>query len=68
MAGREAIFEANAIFGGVEMKVPAEWAVSVRGMGIFGGYEDKTKMPVSPDAPLLVVSGYAIFGGVSVSN
>ena len=61
--------DANAIFGGVEIKVPATWSVSMSGMGIFGGYEDKTMHPNDPaSAPQLVISGYAIFGGVSVSN
>ena len=68
IAEKEAILEANALFGGVDMKVPETWAVSVRGMGIFGGYEDKTRPPADPNAPLLIVSGNAIFGGVSVSN
>ncbi len=66
-----ATIDANAIFGGVEIRVPLSWAVEIRGTGIFGGYEDKTVHP--PNDPLLpppklIVSGAAIFGGVSVSN
>jgi hypothetical protein len=68
LASAEAVFEANAIFGGIDMKVPDTWIVSVRGMGIFGGYEDKTSPPADPNAPVLVISGNAIFGGVSISN
>jgi predicted membrane protein len=66
-----ASIDANAIFGGVEIKVPLNWAVEIRGTGIFGGYEDKTIHPAlnaqSP-APKLIVTGAAVFGGVSVSN
>ncbi len=66
-----AFIDANAVFGGVEIRVPLTWNVELRGTGIFGGYEDKTVHP-APDpltpAPRLVVSGYAIFGGVSISN
>ncbi len=61
--------EANTIFGGVEIHVPVDWAVELHGMGIFGGYEDTTLHP--PDganAPRLIVSGSAIFGGVTVKN
>jgi predicted membrane protein len=65
----EVVIELNAIFGGVEMRVPDTWDVSVRGAGIFGGYEDKTmprRDPASGKRPLLVVTGSAVFGGVTV--
>jgi predicted membrane protein len=65
----EVILELNAIFGGVELRVPDTWDVTVRGAGIFGGYEDKTmprRDPASGKRPLLVITGSAIFGGVTV--
>ena len=68
---QEAVIDANAIFGGIEIRVPQNWVVDLRGTGIFGGYEDKTIHPVSDPnvpAPRLVVTGSAIFGGVSISN
>ena len=50
--------------------MPKDWRVSVGGLPIFGGYEDKTigngSLPV--DAPLLKVNATAIFGGVEVAN
>ena len=67
----EAVIEANAIFGGVELRVPESWRVDIQGMGIFGGFEDKTLPPRDPlpdNAPRLVINGYAIFGGVSIKN
>ena len=67
----EAVIEANAIFGGVDLRVPESWRVDIRGVGIFGGFEDKTLPPRDPlpdNAPRLVINGYAIFGGVSVKN
>jgi predicted membrane protein len=64
--------EANAIFGGVELKVPEAWDVVVRGTGVLGGYEDKThRSPVSMPGvrrPRLIIDGSAVFGGVSVRN
>ncbi len=66
-----ASLDANALFGGVEIKVPMNWNVVLRGSGIFGGYEDKTIHPAADSpvpAPKLVVTGFAVFGGVSVSN
>jgi hypothetical protein len=65
----EVVIELNAIFGGVEMRVPDTWDVTVRGAGIFGGYEDKTmprRDPASGKRPLLVITGSAVFGGVTV--
>jgi len=67
----EILLEANAMFGGVEIRVPETWNVTVRGAGIFGGYEDKTlDSRAAPDAkqPHLIVNGFAIFGGVTIQN
>jgi predicted membrane protein len=72
MPAGEAVIDINATFGGVEIRVPETWRVSVKGMGIFGGFEDKTVPPRpvegAPPPPHLVVSGYAVFGGASVKN
>jgi hypothetical protein len=65
---KEVVVDANATFGGIELRVPDTWLVVMHGMGAFGGYEDKTDPPSGPDAPRLVIKGYAIFGGVSVKN
>jgi predicted membrane protein len=66
-----AVVEINSIFGGVEMIVPENWRVSVRGTGIFGAFEDKT-IPPRPDVgvtpPELIVTGSAVFGGATVRN
>ncbi len=66
----EVVIEMNAIFGGVELMVPDTWDVVVRGAGIFGGYEDKTgprrEPPSGGKRPLLVITGEAVFGGVTV--
>ena len=69
--GKQVVVDANATFGGIELRVPYSWQVVMSGMGIFGGYEDKTVPPrpeegVTP--PRLVVTGYAVFGGVSIEN
>jgi Domain of unknown function (DUF5668)/Cell wall-active antibiotics response 4TMS YvqF len=67
----EIVIEANSLFGGIEIRVPETWNVTVRGSGVFGGYEDETMdSRVAPDAkqPRLIVNGFAVFGGVSVKN
>jgi predicted membrane protein len=67
----EIIIEANALFGGIEVRVPETWSVTVRGSGVFGGYEDETMDGrVASDAkqPHLIVNGFAVFGGVNIKN
>jgi predicted membrane protein len=69
--GPEAIVEANAIFGGGEIRVPESWQVVMRGVGIFGAYEDKTRHfqpDPSKSSKTLVVKGVAMFGGIEVKN
>jgi hypothetical protein len=67
----EISIRAEAVFGGIELWVPAHWQTIVRGTGVFGGFEDKT-FPAAPGAsanvPRLVVTGSAVFGGVVVKN
>jgi predicted membrane protein len=65
----EVRIEANALFGGIEIRVPETWQVVVRGAGIFGGYEDKTwRAGPEERKPRLIVSGFAVFGGVVVKT
>jgi hypothetical protein len=68
---KDVMIDANSTFGGIEIRVPDNWRVITRGIGIFGGYEDKTIPPRAQDAaeaPRLIVKGYALFGGVSIEN
>ncbi len=66
--GRAVVIDANAAFGGINIKVPDTWRVAVRGIGIFGGYQDEALKlrRTDPSAPLLVITGYAAFGGVAI--
>jgi len=67
----EAVIHANALFGGIEIRVPPSWSVLVNGVPLLGGYTDDTHHP-SPDEGVaikrLVVKGFAMFGGVAVKN
>lgn len=71
MNGNAIVIDANAMFGGVEMKVPESWSVSIEGVGIFGGYADSTTHPKHDNETStrrLIVRGFAMFGGVEVKN
>jgi predicted membrane protein len=62
--------KADAVFGGIELWVPASWQTTVRGTGVFGSFEDKT-FPATPGQQAktrLVVTGGAVFGSVIVKN
>ena len=63
----EATLEVHAIFGGVEIKVPLDWAVILKGTPILGGFDEKTA--AAPDSSKrLIITGTAIMGGVNVRN
>lgn len=70
--GDQAVVYARALFGGVDIRVPEGWDVVIRGIGILGGYEDKTRHPSNGGEEgkpkQLIVKGYAIFGGVDLKN
>jgi hypothetical protein len=68
--GERTVIDATAIFGGGEIIIPEWWKVSVEGMGIFGGYVDKTRYVPRPDRPVknIVVRGAAVFGGIEVKS
>jgi hypothetical protein len=72
---REATFESPVTeingfwcFGGLEIKVPAGVEVRDQTVGIFGGSDVKNVGEPVPGAPVLVIKGMALFGGVSVKG
>lgn len=72
---REATFESPVTeitglwcFGGMDIKVPAGVAVRNETIGIFGGSDVKNVSEPEPGAPVLVIKGLALFGGVSVKG
>jgi predicted membrane protein len=63
----EAVINVSAIWGGITIKVPPDWTVILHGTPVMGGFTEKTARP--PDnRKRLVVTGYAIMGGVEVRN
>src|SRR5579883_1881821 len=71
IGGDSAILDLNAVFGGIEVKVPESWCVVMRGAGVFGGYVDSTTHPdprLYPNPKQLICKGAAVFGGVEIKN
>lgn len=70
MAADEAIIDALAIMGGIELIVPTEWEVVIQGTPILGGMENKSLRSGASGvaAKRLVVKGTTIMGGLEVKN
>jgi len=79
-----AVLDCFAFWGGVEIKVPADWTVEVTGVPLLGGFADTRResrrvvggigalhpesTPVAPNEKRLQVKGMVIMGGVEVKN
>jgi hypothetical protein len=70
IAGDSAVLELNAVFGGVELRIPETWTVVCKGAGVFGAFSDETRHPdlQAPNRKQLILKGGAVFGGVVVKN
>jgi hypothetical protein len=62
--GREVTIYAFAVFGGIDITVPEGVTVRNEGVGIFGGFGARGSDDPDPNAPVVVVKGLALFGGV----
>ena len=72
---RHAVFESPVVeisgfwcFGGIEIKVPAGIEVRDQTAGVFGGTDIRDVGDPLPGAPILVIKGLSLFGGVSVKG
>jgi predicted membrane protein len=65
--GEQAVIDAFAMWGGVEITVPENWRVVSKVMPLMGGFEDKTTSK-NTTGPVLIVQGTAIMGAIEVKN
>ncbi|WP_323746635.1 DUF1707 SHOCT-like domain-containing protein [Catenulispora pinisilvae] len=68
---REVVIVANAVFGSIEIKVPHGVVVRDEGTAVFGSRSGSDRnaagdVPITPDSPVVVLRGIALFGEVSV--
>jgi hypothetical protein len=69
IAGKSAVLDISAVYGGAVVRIPTSWDLEMRGAGVFGGYSDQTMHPpITPDTKKLIVKGGAVFGGVTIKN
>jgi predicted membrane protein len=62
--------DVTSTFGGVNIIVPPDWKIVVKGVPIFGGWSNKTRGRnyENPDAPVLTLHCFVAFGGVDIKN
>lgn len=70
LAEGESVIDVFTMFGGTEISVPKEWHVIMKGMPIFGGFEDSRRNVESDEKAdkKLVIKGTVLFGGLEVKN
>ncbi|MCC8929499.1 DUF1707 and DUF2154 domain-containing protein [Rhodococcus sp. BGS-1C] len=64
-SAREVTINCVAIMGGIDIIVPPNIGVEVRGMGIMGGF-DHLSQTGAPHAPHVIITGFAFWGGVGI--
>lgn len=65
----EARLDVFTLFGGADIFVPDDWQVVIKGLPIFGGWDNLTSQKASHEgSKVLSISCLAIFGGVDIKN
>jgi predicted membrane protein len=64
------VIDATAIFGGIELIVPANWEVKLEVNTIFGGVEEKRPPELMTQNPekVLILRGTCVFGGIDIKS
>lgn len=67
-AGRHMAIKTRIIFGGAQLTVPTGIAVHSNVVAIFGGTDNRATEPAPPGAPVIEITGFAVFGGLSIRH
>ena len=65
---RETTIQAFALMGGIDIVVPDDITVHVTGIGFMGAFEDNARVVGDPNAPIVKITGFAMWGGVDVKR
>ena len=61
----------ECVFGGVKLKVPRDWDISIESSGVFGGFSDeRDRVPYEniDNSKKLIIKLEAVFGGGEITN
>jgi predicted membrane protein len=64
----DAMLDVLAVWGGIEITVPDDWAVMLDVTALLGAVEDRTRPPLGAAAHRLTIRGAVVMGGVEVRN
>lgn len=67
-SGASATINVLALMGGMEIRIPEDWAVENQVLYFMGGSNDRSRQPASPTAPRLMLKGFVMMGGVEIKN
>ena len=67
-SGATATVHVSALMGGMEVRIPDDWAVDNRVTYFMGGSNDRSRLPANPNPPRLVLRGFVMMGGVEIKN
>lgn len=65
-AERDVVIRCVTVMGGIQIVVPPDMDVQVRGIGLMGGFGEPAAGTVAPGSPRVIVTGLALMGGVGV--
>lgn len=60
--------ELNAVFGGIELKIPENWDIELNSSVIFGGIENKSSNSSGTGNKILRIRASAVFGSIEIKN
>jgi len=63
-----AVMDVFVWWGGVDIRVPADWKVTNEALALLGGVDDKTRAPEGEAKGHLIIKGLIIMGGVELRN
>lgn len=66
----EAKLDVFVLFGGTDISVPENWKVNIKGLPLFGGWDNNTQFSVNEgeEESTLTISCLVLFGGIDVNN
>lgn len=68
LEGGRAVIDVFAMMGGFEILIPETWSVRNEVIPFMGGVDDKTKVNAGPSAPVVVIRGFVMWGGIDIKN
>jgi hypothetical protein len=64
----EVNIHAYSIMGGQTILLPPEVNVTVKGIGVMGGFDHNVDEAGSPGAPKVTINGFSLWGGVGIKR